>query len=78
MRFTAENSRSETRVNFSWTIYLQGPVVSMICRSELYEIVDIMIFYSIIHFKLTIDTVVIFNPPALVSRPTTTAVKAHH
>jgi hypothetical protein len=52
MRFRAENSRpSETRVNFSCTIYLQGPVVSMICRSELYEIVDIMIFYSIIHFQ---------------------------
>jgi len=51
MAFGAENSAlSGTRANFSWTIYLQGPVVSIISKSELYEVAETMLFYSKIRF----------------------------
>jgi len=52
MVFGAENSGLfGTRANFSCTIYLQGPVVSIICRSILWEAAEILLLlYSMIRF----------------------------
>jgi len=52
MIFGTEDSRPfETRVKFSGTIYLQGPIVSTISRNERCETVEIMLFYNIIRFQ---------------------------
>jgi hypothetical protein len=51
MVFGAENSGLfGTSANFSCTIYLQGPVVSIISRSILWEAAEILLLYSMIRF----------------------------
>jgi len=52
MIFGAENSRLfGTRANSSWTIYLQGSVVSIISRNELREAAEIILIYSKVCFQ---------------------------
>ena len=76
MVFEAENCRPfGTGAKFSWTIYLQGPVVSIIFRNKLWEAAEIVIFYSMIRFKLT--TASFKDLPPQILRPRATSVKDH-